>query len=450
LSRSPRPSDRGPAERRWGALSAVRPRRVSDRLFGFVRAIVTFRPDHDGRLIVVGALAVYFLILIVGRAFFRVDIWPSLGVPTGPSLFFDTRNVTAALDCSRLGFDPLVENPCDPWDRPMNYPRLWLALRWLGLDRSHTDALAVTFIALFIASVLLLLGRITLGQGIVVAVALCSPAVMFAIERANMDIVVYSLLASAMLVWGSRMARSDILSPLIVFLAAAAKIYPAFGLVAYLFSNRRRAAVTALVLLIGFAVYAAATIEDIQAVARTAPQGQYYSFGARILPAAIYHLFVPDRWAGMLAKQLVAVVPVLVAAPVLWLWGRRRRPSPDPDQGGRPRLAFHIGTLLFLATFGIANNFDYRLVFLLLTFPQLFGWIAAGAEEPRAGLAGLTLVVVVGLLWIGALSEPLRLADELVTWAAAGLLAALMMASIPSIRELSFVPRRRRSTSAEG
>jgi hypothetical protein len=246
------------------------------------------------------------------------------------------------------------------------------------------------------------------------------------------------------------MARSDILSPLIVFLAAAAKIYPAFGLVAYLFSNRRRAAVTALVLLIGFAVYAAATIEDIQAVARTAPQGQYYSFGARILPAAIYHLFVPDRWAGMLAKQLVAVVPVLVAAPVLWLWGRRRRPSPDPDQGGRPRLAFHIGTLLFLGTFGIANNFDYRLVFLLLTFPQLFGWIAAGAEEPRAGLAGLTLVVVVGLLWIGALSEPLRLADELVTWAAAGLLAALMMASIPSIRELSFVPRRRRSTSAEG
>jgi len=191
LSIGPRLSDRGPAERGRGAESTVRPRRVSDRLFGVVRAIVTFRPDLDGRLIVVAALAVYFLILTVGRAFFRVDIWPSLGVPTGPSLFFDTRNVTAALDCSRLGFDPLVENPCDPWDRPMNYPRLWLALRWLGLDRSHTDALAVAFIALFIASVLLLLGRITLGQGIVVAMAICSPAVMFAIERANMDIVVF-------------------------------------------------------------------------------------------------------------------------------------------------------------------------------------------------------------------------------------------------------------------
>jgi hypothetical protein len=146
-------------------------------MFFVVRAIVTYRPDVDGRLVVLGALAVYFLVVTTARAFFRVDIWPSLGVPTGPSLFFDTRNVTAALDCSRLGFDPLVQNPCDPWDRPMNYPRLWLALRWLGLGQSHTDALAVAFIALFIASVLLLLGRINLGQGILAATAICSPAV---------------------------------------------------------------------------------------------------------------------------------------------------------------------------------------------------------------------------------------------------------------------------------
>jgi hypothetical protein len=65
-----------------------------------------------------------------------------------------------------------------------------------------------------------------------------------------MDIVVFSLLALAVLVWGSRTPWGETLSPLIVFVAAAAKIYPAFGLVAYLFPNRRRAARMALVLLI--------------------------------------------------------------------------------------------------------------------------------------------------------------------------------------------------------
>ena len=34
-------------------------------------------------------------------------------------------------------------------------------------------------------------------------------------------------------------------------------------------------------------------------------------------------------------------------------------------------LALHIGALIYLGTFAAANNFDYRLVFLLLVLPQL-------------------------------------------------------------------------------
>ena len=66
-----------------------------------------------------------------------------LAVPrrsAGPSLFFDARNLTAAWECQRLGYDPLYENPCDPWGRPLMYLRPWLLSACLGLDQSHTFA----------------------------------------------------------------------------------------------------------------------------------------------------------------------------------------------------------------------------------------------------------------------------------------------------------------------
>ena len=418
----------------------VRDERDSGRLSGIERTLyglLTYRPDIDGRIFVAGALAVYFLIVAIPRAVWGIDIWPRLGVPSGPSLFFDTRNLTAALECRRLGFDPLVESPCDPWGRPLNYPRVWLVLRFLGLNQSHTVPLALLFIVLFFGSIYLLMGRISLGRGIVVAVAVCSPSVMFAVERANLDIVVFTLMVVAVLTWGTRSRWGQSVSPLVVLIGATAKIYPVFGLPAYLFVRRRGAAVVAIFCAAAFIAYAILTIGDIQAVARIAPQGQHHAFGVRILPVAIYHLVVPDRWqGGLFTKQLLAIAPLLVAGPLIWLAGRRRRPEPDESADSWTRLAFSLGSLIFLGTFAVGNNFDYRLVFTLLTLPQLFDWVTEEPGDPRRGLAGITIVAVLTLLWIGALSHVLRLTDEVVTWATVGLIVALLGASIPRLREI--------------
>jgi hypothetical protein len=259
---------------------------------------------------------------------------------------------------------------------------------------------------------------------------------MFAIERANMDIVVFSLLAVSVLIWRRHGRWFDVASPVVVLLAATAKIYPAIGLAAFLVSGRRRAAVAAVLCGIAFVAYAAVTLQDIQTVARIAPQGQHHAFGARILPAALYHLFIPDRWAGTLTKQLVAVLPILLFGPALWVWGRRRRPARAEDVGRASLVAFHLGSLLFLGTFATANNFDYRLVFLLLTLPKLFRWAIDDPRDRLAPVAAVTITVIVVLLWISALSEQLALTDEVVTWATAGLLVALLGASTYPVRAL--------------
>jgi hypothetical protein len=404
--------------------------------------VLAYRSDVDGRIFLAGAIGIYFLVVAIPRAGWGIDIWPRLGVPSGPSLFFDTRNLTAALECRRLGFDPLVESPCDPWGRPLNYPRVWLVLRWLGLNQSHTVPLALFFIALFLFSIFVLVGRVSVGRGMLISVAVCSPSVMFAVERANMDIVVFTVLVLGVVVWRFRERWGGIASPLLVLLAATAKIYPVFGLPAYLFVRRREAAITALVCSAAFAVYALVTIGDIEAIARIAPQGEYHSFGARILPAAIYHEFVPDRWqGGDITKQLVAVIPLMIGGALLWLAGRRRLPEPDETHDSPTRLAFYLGSMIFLGTFAVGNNFDYRLVFMILMLPQLFEWAGEAPRDPRGGLAATTIAVVLFLLWIGALSEPLALTDEVVTWAAVGSLLALLGASVPRLRSVLKVIR---------
>src|SRR5688500_14920852 len=125
---------------RWRRLVAGRNGRA-----GFGDAPTTAVPligEHkgrmDGRIVVILAVAAYLAVTASFRLLWHVDLWPRLGVPSGPSLFYDARNVAAAAECRQLGYDPLVHNPCDPSGRPMNYPRVWLLLRFLGLQGSHT------------------------------------------------------------------------------------------------------------------------------------------------------------------------------------------------------------------------------------------------------------------------------------------------------------------------
>jgi hypothetical protein len=105
---------------------------------------------------------------------------------------------------------------------------------------------------------------------------------------------------------------------------------------------------------------------------------------------------------------------------------------------------------VYLGTFAVANNFDYRLVFLLLTLPQLFEWICSPRHR-LSSVAAVTLVATIVQLWVGSLSEWLQLWDELASWAVAGLLAALVVASGPSleaIRRSSLIRRLSRLSAA--
>lgn len=390
-------------------------------------------PRVDGRLVLLAAVAVYLAVITIGRTLLNVDLWPWLGVPSGPSLFFDARNVTAAAECRRLGLDPLVDNPCDPRGRAMFYPRVWLLLRFLGLNQSHTDLFGVLLGLGLLVVLWFLAGRVTAGAGVVLALAVCSPSIMFALERANMDVALFSVVGVAALGWRRGRGAGALVSPALVLLAAVAKLYPVFGLAAYLVSGSRRAALVAVGCGVAFLVYAIATLGDIAVVLRTATQGQHHAFGARILLSRSYQLVAGQPLgAGSGVTQLLALLALGIAAGAVFVAFRRRGAAAFLGEPvSSEMLAWWLGTAIFVGSFAISNSFDYRMVFLLLTLPQLLRW--ACGQDAQQRLASVTLMAVILLLWIGALSMPLRLADELVTWATVGLFVAMSARVAPPL-----------------
>lgn len=395
----------------------------------------TTRRGLDGRLLVVGALVVYASALAISQAAWSVDIWPYLGVGRAPTLFFDARNVAAAADCWALGYDPLIENPCDPTGRVMNYPRVWVLLHYLGLTQDRTLLFGSIVVALFLLSLLLLLGPLSIKQGVVVALAVTSPAVMFAIERGNIDLLLFAVFVAAVFAWKARERLSPLLSPALIVVAAIAKLYAVFALPAYALTGDRRvrwALPAGIVLLGGYVVL---TLDDFRAVLSAPEGGRTGSYGARILIGYLYHLAWPGEWLhGNLLAQGIAILFLVVLAAAAWVWARRRLAwPPGVEQASPELLAFHLGSLTFLGTFALRRSGDYRLVLLLLTLPLLFR-LASGAGSSiftKLGRAGV--IAIIARLWLGGLSQFITPVHELASWAIAGIFIALLAATVPRL-----------------
>jgi Glycosyltransferase family 87 len=353
--------------------------------------------------VLLGILCGYFALLLAlgGHA-----EWDRLGVPADSGGFFDLRSVTSGWDCARHHWGEWPVNPCDPGGRPENYPRVWMAASILGLGQDDTYVIgfliAVTF---FVAAILVLPRRAPVGDAVIYGLALCSPAVMFGVERGNVDIALFSMVAAAGLV----MRRSPYGPPAasaLILLAAVLKLFPiaAVGMLARL---PRRAAIICVSVVLGtFAVYAAATFRDIQTIERVLPQGDEYAFG----------LHISGGWLGRLVGAGRVWDAVLVALAIIGAIALHRRLRSQLSAGSSRELdLFWAGAGIYVATFALGRTSDYRLVFLLLTIPQLARWASSRQALPIATLVGVLLALWLPSPWsnVPVLNDLIRRWDDM-------------------------------------
>ena len=309
--------------------------------------------------------------------------WQDLGVPGEKPSFLDLRSVTTAWDCTRRGIDVLPRNPCDPQQRPANYPRVWLLPWRLGLGEGATVPIGIAMAVVFLATAISLAPR----DGSLLRVAaysafLCTPGIMLGVERGNVDILLVCVLVLAVRLF-SRPARRAV-SALLLLVAAILKLFPIFATPLLLRQSRRQAALMIGGVLVAFGAYVGATFDDIRTILHAVPKSGSYSYGVDILGHPVSRVIgIGDRfvWDGILA--VVAVAAAFVLSRYIL---SATAPAFELD-------ALVAGVSVFALSYVFFRSFDYRLAFLLLALPLLLR-----RAEDRQLDAWATLAALLGAL----------------------------------------------------
>jgi hypothetical protein len=367
------------------------------------------------RLLADRGRATLFLIMVALALLFaaagpasRLEIWRIFGVPTLVPTFADARVITSGWECARQGRDPLADNPCDPFHRVMNYPRIWMAPALIAdIGQGWTGRLAATFAACFLLAILAIAGRIGIGTAAVYAIALASPSVMLALERGNSDLLIFALVASAAVL----SARDQVVGSVIALAVAIVfKLYPLAALLA-LRDRRAQAAVVIIA-----AAYLVAIAGDVGLNLEHTSRQIGWSYG--LVNSSV--TLLPGISAPT-AQLLLAVAGLLIAVLVAWV-------RPMPPVSTMAGTTFAAGAGIYVATFILGPSFDYRLIFLLLTLPALL-------ELARGARGRVMLILVLAALWTSRDAiAPGFWIDQLFKLAVAvGLVAMLLGARVRSL-----------------
>jgi len=324
--------------------------------------------------------------------------------------FGDLRSILLSGACWRAGVNVYAPSPC-MGAGVFNYAPLLLRAALLPIGPADTVPGGLALGALFLAAVSLLPVPESWGElGLRVA-AMASGMVVYALESANFDVVIFVGLLGAVLLL-RRGLGLRLLGYAVILLAAALKFYPA-ALLALVIRERPRlvAAVGAMTMLAAggyFLCFAHATAAAVSII----PAGLPFRclFGAMNLPFGLLLLrYMPvltiepssqDFFAAVnhpVAAEILSFMPrLLVLFAVFAAFRAAPRYAPDISRLDDARLVFFLaGAILIVFCFCAVQNLDYRGIFLLFLLPGL--WRMAAVTQHRRVM--LLPWLVLALLW---------------------------------------------------
>jgi hypothetical protein len=273
-----------------------------------------------------------------------------------PSLpYGDLRSIQAGLQASLNGINPQMANPSDLWHRAMNYPAVWLKIAsMLSLQTESNLMLFGAFTALIFtcACAFLMLRWPTW----LLMIGALSPAVLLALERGNNDLICFALMVlfCALGQWWSVLPFGA---------AVLLKIYPLIALHAVaVHSSFRRTlvfgGVAALIL-----CYLAPELPLILSGNTAAGPN---SFGVRNIYVWTARILVKAGFGRLESACLVtfALLSILVVTFKL-------RPRACGDDKVASRDYCLVGAAIYVYSYVLTVNWDYRLMFLLMCIPYL-------------------------------------------------------------------------------
>jgi hypothetical protein len=310
--------------------------------------------------------------------FFGFTVWP---YP-----FFDAEAVAAGISCWHSGIDVFASNPCDRVGRAGIYSPLWLWIPSLPTGGGWTNVYGLISVIAFIVA----LGSLPRARTPIVALfmvfALMSPAVVFAVERANADLLMFALtMLAIVLLEGSLRVR--LAGYIVVMLAGLLKYYP-IALLVFVAGERpiRAIAITAgcvLTTIVLIWLEFDALSKAIHYSVAPASMGLYETdcFGAASLGQ--FFADIAHHRLGVEVSSYAITIGVTICAASGGFALARRSATLDALHAlsTRESLCLVAGSLLFCFCFFASVNVLYKAIFALLFLPGLLAPTGAEAEK---------------------------------------------------------------------
>ena len=376
--------------------------------------------------------------------------------------FFDLEYVLNTVTCWHQGIDVYATNPCDPLGRPMTYAPLWLRMGFLALDRSWAAPLGLGLAVLFCLSLALLPPTRRWRDLLVIGAAAVSSLAVFAVERGNVDVMIYlAALAAGLAAASGGVVRG--VSYALLLAAGLLKFYPLAALLVVL--RERLVACLILASVAGAAILGFFLVYHNE-LARMAPNIPRYPYdtpdvfwpvdlpvviGMVQLPGGVgqvlRQVLAPSAGAAMVAALangtalillalLLACVYFLARRLVVRAENRRVVAGLPPRQG----VLLLVGAAMVAGCFFAGQSIGYRGVLLLLVLPGLLLLDQPDVPSPLRLVSRCTilailivmfrLVAVSALQWLGLQATPVGLAAwagfELLWWWIVAVLLGLL------------------------
>ena len=409
--------------------------------------------DKYGRLFLVTAsLVVWLVVLVLFKVYGYDETWRLWRVPVEHPPFLDFRLIPGSAETFRSGIEPTERNPSDPRKRIFNYPFFWRLFFYTGITQQDTIWIVVVMLILFFAGVFLFPGSLSIVDSAFLLLIVFSPASMLLYERGNVDLSVFFL--CALIVFATD--YSAFLTAALVVIATIVKIFPFFGATVLLRETKSRFFRLFLGCLAALLSYLYLTFGSVKAAWNLTMRGYEISYGANVFFLRYGRIFsellnVPQSSSVLKFGSIVLAFILMFIAGMIGLANQ----APLPSASSRNLAAFRMGASIYLGTFLLGNNWDYRLAFLIFVIPQLLQWIRQ-SDQKRYRFATLTALTLIFsscwhfMLWYAPslmnVREILFVIDEIINWTLVAGLSYLLCASLPAWAKEQirfFVPGRR-------
>ncbi|MEO6569718.1 MAG: glycosyltransferase 87 family protein [Opitutaceae bacterium] len=286
-----------------------------------------------------------------------------IGIFDGGYWFMDSHAVLAGIESHRAGIAAGDPNPFDVMQRTWKYSDWWYGLGKIGLTLDDNFLLGGSWVLGFLAVVSLTVRPTRYGEALWLALLLSSPPFLLAINRANNDLVVFSLLGFALIALRTDSNLRVSIAIGLVALASGLKFYPVVALLAFFLVRPRQRIVR---------ITAAAVAVIGAALASVASQIGRGSFSIESKPHRLGgRMLFTDAGLSESRATLVtiAVFTMAVLVAVRFRWTGKSDPESDLSENRR---MMTMGAVVLVACFLLGINAAYRWIFALWIAPWLW------------------------------------------------------------------------------